>query len=284
MNPVPSDVNVTGRKEAPDCPGSPLMSSDVMMTSDQWPQSLRSPGHHSPSENIPRSRSQSRERLPQTRLAVDEEYFEILKWHNLWCGADTIICHVSGHRTSVGTRVCSVCGHGECLQWSDPSPAPFIQILQTSESHSITQQSQYNSLYLVILFSVRLCVVRFTMLRSAVCHIMPTLYSIHLSWPGPRPTCSRVSITLASLIAPPGSAQPCHPPPPPRWHPENNVQCDHTAEEMTPDRCSIVSPNNRGLFVIYWVKFDIPRKGREQRGERVMRPNMRCLEPGAGPA
>ena len=39
------------------------------------------------------------------------------------------------------------------------------------------------------------------------------------------------------------------------------------------------SPNNRGLFVIYWVKFDIPRKGREQRGgERVMRPNIRCLE------
>ena len=182
----------------------------------------------------------------------------------MWCGHH----HLSRIGASDISRDPGVCGHGECLQWSDPSPAPFIQILQTSDSHSITQQSQYNSLYLLILFSVRLCVVRLTMLRSAVCHIMPALYSIHLSWPGPLPTCSRVSITLASLIAPPGSAQPCHPPPPPRWHPENNVQCDHTAEEMTPDRCSIVSPNNRGLFVIYWVKFDIPRKGREQRGER----------------
>ena len=139
----PNDVNVTGRKEAPDCPGSPLMSSDVMMTSDQWPRRLRSPGHHSPSENIPRSRRDCH----RPRLAVDEEYFEILKWHNLWCGADTIICHVSEHRTSVGTRVlCEVCGHNECLQWSDPSPAPFIQILQTTDIHSITQQSQYNSL------------------------------------------------------------------------------------------------------------------------------------------
>ena len=116
MNPVPDHVNVTGRKEARDWPR--VSPDDIgwcwQVTSDHGASGAPAITHH------PRIFPGATMRLSQTRLSPDfddEEYFEILKWHNLWCGEDTgntIICHPSDIRHH-GSRVC---GHKEWLQWS----------------------------------------------------------------------------------------------------------------------------------------------------------------------
>ena len=211
-------------------PWLPRLSPDVIgCDDDKWPVTTEPPETR-PSLNFG---EYSPEPEPHREIATDpaRSWWGIF-WNfkmtqsAMWCGHHHL-SRIGASDISRDPGVFSVWPRWVfTMIWSIPG-----SIHTNITNYSITQQSQYNSLYLVILFSVRLCVVRLTMLRSAVCHIMPALYSVHLSWPGPLPTCSRVSITLASLIAPPGSAQPCHPPPPPRWHPENNVQCDHTADD-----------------------------------------------------
>ena len=183
-------------KKPPIGPGSPLMSSDVMLTSDQWPRRLRSPGHHSSSQNIPRGHNE---------IVTDPALSRLRWWGIFWNFKMTQSVMWCGHRehnhlSPIGPsdiRRSRVCGHNECLQWS--LSCSFIQILQTTDSHSIMQQSQYNTEYSHITNNLYTQFLTMTVLLACppVCHIRPALCSIHLSWPG---LCLSPITLLTSLI------------------------------------------------------------------------------------
>ena len=178
----------------------------------------------------------------------------------MWCGH-----REHNHLSPIGPsdiRRSRVCGHNECLQWS--LSCSFIQILQTTDSHSIMQQSQYNTEYSHITNNLYTQFLTMTVLLAcppvshkagSVLHPFVVTRSLPVSYHSPH-------ISHRS----PGSAQPCHPRP--RWL-QRIVSCVTTNTRVRWHRIDAQlchpGPNDRGLFVIYWVKFDIPRKGREER-------------------
>ena len=214
MNPVPDHVNVTGRKEAPDWP---RVSPDVIgCDADKWPVTteLRSPGHHSSSENIPRSHNE---------IVTDPALSRLLWWGIFWNFKMTQSVMWCGHRehnhlSPIGPSDiihqpgCVVTGHNECLQWSDNSTAhsdKYYKLLIATQScnNLNTIQNKYQTLkHVWCLWQWLYCC------PLPLCHITRPLCSIHLSWPCPHlsPGLCLSPITRISHRSP-GSAQPCHP-------------------------------------------------------------------------